>query len=96
MLDFHHGLLVHLAGLTALERLDLGGTQVTNAGLAHLTGLSALRSLDLGNTQITDTGLEYLAGLPALEFLDRLTVSTRRAAWPDCSAELATLKGRMQ
>jgi hypothetical protein len=52
--------LAHLAGLTALEALDLDYTQVTDAGLAHLTGLTALEILFLDNTQVTDVGVAEL------------------------------------
>ena len=58
--------LVHLAGLTALERLYLRGTQITNAGLAHLTGLTALEFLTLFRTQVTDVGVaELQTALPS-------------------------------
>ena len=52
--------LEHLTGLSKLEFLDLGDTQVTDAGLGHLAGLSELESLNLFNTQVTDAGLKEL------------------------------------
>ena len=52
--------LAHLTGLTALEVLELSGTQVTDAGLAHLTGLTALEILYLDDTQVTDVGVAEL------------------------------------
>ena len=55
-----------LAGLTRLERLDLGDTQITDA--TPLIGLRNLRSLDLSATRITD--IAPLASLTALQFLD--------------------------
>ena len=55
--------LVHLTGLTALERLDLVDTQITDAGLVHLSGLTALEELDLSRTRITGSGLVHLTGL---------------------------------
>ncbi len=50
--------LAHLAGLTALEELDLSYSQVPDAGLAHLAGLTALETLYLPYSQeITDAGV---------------------------------------
>ena len=57
--------LAPLAGLTALQSLDLGDTQVTD--LAPLAGLTALQMLRLGDTQVAD--LAPLAGLTALQTL---------------------------
>lgn len=59
----------HLAGLTELQHLDLGGTQITDAGLAHLKGLRGLRWLRLLRTPITDVGLQHLKSLTGLEWL---------------------------
>ena len=61
--------LVHLKGLTKLEGLRLGFTQVTDAGLAHLKGLTNLTDLNLYRTQITDAGLVHLKGLTNLKTL---------------------------
>ncbi len=58
--------LAPLAGLSALQWLDVSSTQVTD--LAPLAGLSAVRTLDVSNTQVTD--LTPLAGLSALQTLD--------------------------
>jgi hypothetical protein len=58
--------LVHLKGLSKLEKLFLTDTQVTDAGLVHLTGLSNLRELRLWDTQVADAGLVHLEGLPNL------------------------------
>jgi hypothetical protein len=55
-----------LAGLTALQSLDLANTDVTDLG--PLTGLKALQSLDLEGTKVTDLG--PLTGLKALQSLD--------------------------
>ena len=52
--------LVHLKGLTTLERLRLACTEVTDAGLVHLTGLTKLESLNLRDTQITGAGVADL------------------------------------
>src|SRR4029077_19446304 len=40
--------LVNLKGLTDLNHLNLGGTDVTDAGLVHLKGLTNLKFLNLG------------------------------------------------
>ena len=48
--------LEHLKGLTGLQYLSLGGTQVTDGGLEHLSGLTALRWLELSDAQVTDAG----------------------------------------
>lgn len=53
-----------------VERLNLGNTQVTDAGLKHLRRLKNLKQLNLHGTQITDAGLECLSGLVQLEELD--------------------------
>ena len=42
------------------KRVDLGGTQVTDAGLVHLAGLTNLKRLALARTQITDAGVADL------------------------------------
>ena len=62
--------LVHLAGLTSVQRLYLRETQITDAGLSRLTGLTTLRCLYLGDTRVTDAGLAQLAGLRAIRALD--------------------------
>ena len=46
--------------------LNLGSTQITDAGLEHLKGLTSLTTLYLANTKITDAGLaERLAEIKA-------------------------------
>ncbi len=55
-----------IAGLTALQSLDLSGTRV--ADLAPLTKLTSLQRLDLDGTRVAD--LAPLAGLTALRHLD--------------------------
>ena len=49
-----------MEGLTSLQNLNLGGTNVTDAGLAHLKGLTDLQNLHLGNTKVTDAGVKEL------------------------------------
>jgi hypothetical protein len=50
-----------------LERLMLGGTAVTDAGLQHAARLSKLTTLGLVGTKVTDAGMKELAGLNELE-----------------------------
>jgi Leucine-rich repeat (LRR) protein len=52
--------LVHLKGLTSLQRLTLSGTKVTDAGLVHLKGLTSLKMLSLQKTKVTDAGVKDL------------------------------------
>ncbi|MBK7758892.1 MAG: hypothetical protein IPI35_21355 [Deltaproteobacteria bacterium] len=61
-----------LAGLTALEELDLSGEgALTDEALAPLGNLRALRRLSLrGRAGVRGPGLRHLAGLLALEELD--------------------------
>ena len=67
-------MLVHLAGLTNLEKLELDGTQVTGIGMMSLVGLKCFEDW---RTQVTDAGLVHLAGLTNLEqlYLDRSQVT---------------------
>jgi len=62
--------LIHLKGLTRLQRLYLSDTQVTDADLEHLKGLTNLHTLCLDGTRVTDAGLECLKGLTQLQRLD--------------------------
>ena len=50
--------LVHLSGLTNLQKLNLTETQVTDAGLVHLKGLTNLQTLTLHKTPVTPTGVK--------------------------------------
>ena len=52
--------LVHLKGLTELQKLNLSRSNITDAGLVHLKGLTGLVALDVGNTKITDAGIAEL------------------------------------
>jgi hypothetical protein len=49
--------------------LDLGATEVTNAGLKELAALTSLEALILNKTQVTDAGLQGLAELKNLQGL---------------------------
>ena len=59
--------------LSALETLDLNGTQVAN--VEPLKGLTALRALNLNSTQVAN--LEPLKGLTALRTLDLVSHKSR-------------------
>ncbi|MBL7152541.1 MAG: hypothetical protein ISS79_02400 [Phycisphaerae bacterium] len=61
--------LGHLAGLTGIERLHLGGKGVTDAGLAHLTGMKRLTNMSISG-DFSDKGLRHLESLQALCVLD--------------------------
>jgi len=54
----------------ALQRLDLGETAVTDAGLPALAAMKNLRHLHLDRTAVTDRGLVQLAPLARLEYLN--------------------------
>jgi Leucine-rich repeat (LRR) protein len=49
-----------LKELANLSYLDVGGTQVTDAGLNDLKELKNLSSLYLGRTQVTNAGIDEL------------------------------------
>ncbi len=59
-----------LATATALQQLDLGNTNISDAGLIHLANLPALRVLLLnGCNNISDAELFHLAKVPSLQEL---------------------------
>ncbi len=51
-------------------RVDLQGSEVTDAGLEHLKGLTELQTLDLWRTKLTGAGLVHLRGLTKLQLLE--------------------------
>jgi uncharacterized membrane protein/mono/diheme cytochrome c family protein len=53
-----------------LRWLDLGGTAVTDAGLAHLSTMPNLTRLHLERTRVTDVGLARIGALHDLEYLN--------------------------
>jgi uncharacterized membrane protein/YHS domain-containing protein len=53
-----------------LRWLDLGGTGVTDSGLAHVAGMLNLTRLHLERTTISDEGLSHLTDLAGLEYLN--------------------------
>lgn len=52
--------LSHLAGMRAVERLDLSGCDVTDAGIVHLKKMIRIRELYIGRTLVTEAGAEEL------------------------------------
>ena len=52
-----------------LTHLDLGGTSITDAGVAHLARCEHLKDVNLQWTATGDTALRALAGLPGLTHL---------------------------
>ena len=70
--------LKSLLPLTGLWSLWIGGTGVTDAGLATLQPLP-LQYLDITNTQITDAGLATLKSFPALKHLEAANSKTTDA-----------------
>lgn len=50
--------------------LNLGGTSITDVGLARLAAFSQLRRLHLERTAVTDAGLVSIAAIPRLEYLN--------------------------
>jgi len=62
--------LADLAKLEGIERLDLSGSAVTDAGLSNLKGLRRLTTLQLSGTKITTAGLASIRHLGRLIKLD--------------------------
>lgn len=62
--------LMHLQGLTDLQRVDLSRTRITDAGLAHLTNLANLQQLDLAGTKVTGAGFAHLTRLKKLSRME--------------------------
>jgi hypothetical protein len=62
--------LAPVAGLTALESLEISSAKITDRGLALLKGLTRLQELRLVDLPITDAGLAHLKGFRRLEALE--------------------------
>jgi serine/threonine protein kinase/Leucine-rich repeat (LRR) protein len=62
--------LGQLQGLTNLDTLQLGHTQVTDAGLESLQGMKKLRVLWLQETPVTGSGFAHIRDLRQLEHLE--------------------------
>ena len=46
--------------MRTLQKLTVGGSAITNEGLAPLRGLPELRELDIFCSRVTDSGIENL------------------------------------
>jgi hypothetical protein len=62
--------IVQLARFPQLERVNIGDSALSDAGIARLKGLTDLTMLYLQCTQVTDAGLANLSGLKNLQILD--------------------------
>jgi Leucine Rich repeat len=62
--------LKHVQKLSDLRKLDLGGTKVTDAGIADLVELRQLETLNLAGSRITDAALSSVKRLIRLKCLD--------------------------
>jgi beta-lactamase regulating signal transducer with metallopeptidase domain/peroxiredoxin/Leucine-rich repeat (LRR) protein len=60
--------MAHLAGLTSLERFNIGGPDLTDDGLKYLAHMKNLNHLTITG-DFTDQGLRHLDGLKALSLL---------------------------
>jgi len=74
-----------------VTRIDLAGTQVTDAGLQKLASLTNLGMPVLSSTQVTDAGLKELAPLTKLGRLDLTEVQVTDAGLKEL-ASLTNLK----
>lgn len=63
------GVLAKLPVPAAAFGLDLGNTEVGDAGLTEVAGLANLQIISLNDTQLTDLGLKELVGLKDLRAL---------------------------
>ena len=62
--------MAHVVGCENLKQLNIGATNIGDAGIAELKGLENLERLVLANTSITDASLENIAKLSSLVDLD--------------------------
>ena len=76
------GELTILKGLKHVLSLHLGGTDVTDVGLAHLAGLTSLKRLHLEKTKVSDDGLAHLANLENLSYLNLYQTGVTDASLP--------------
>ena len=67
--EFNDEAIRHLSGLPLLEWLEIGGGNVTAAGLARLKGCTALRRLYIHDVHLSDDALAALGNLANLEAL---------------------------
>jgi uncharacterized membrane protein len=65
-----------------LQWLDLGGTKVTDVGVAHVAGMKHLTRLHLEHTAITDASLACITKLRHLEYLNLYGTAVTDAGLP--------------
>ena len=83
--------LVHVKGLSSLQRLSLRGSKVTDAGLKHLTTLAESHAWILVTRRVGNLGLKHLGSLTALRYLD-LTKTGVTDSGLDCLRGLTGLQ----
>jgi mono/diheme cytochrome c family protein/uncharacterized membrane protein len=75
-------LLVQIAQLTNLTRLQLDNTLITDRGLASLRSLINLQYLNLVGTKVTGNGIMQLKGLPKLQTIYIYKTFINASEWP--------------
>jgi hypothetical protein len=88
---FKDSLLKTVGECKQLEYLDLGGTLITDQGLADLSGLDKLRSVSLEATPVTDAGLKAIGQMKSLEILKISRTKINGSGFQDL-AEMKKLK----
>lgn len=78
----HDSLLVPIAQLTNLTRLQLDNTPITDKGLVMLQVLVNLQYLNLVGTQVTAQGVAQLKALPKLQALYLYKTFISSSDWP--------------
>ncbi len=81
-----------VAHLSDLESLNLGGTRVTDVGLAELASLKKLRKLYLWRTTVSEEGLQSLVQLKRLEHLNVWDTNTSDFLFDEVLGELPQLR----
>ena len=61
--------MAHLAGLTQMERLTVGGPDLTDEGIGHLANMHKMDLLNIIGCRLTDRCLEYLGGMKSVRDL---------------------------
>ncbi|MCZ2341655.1 MAG: protein kinase [Bacteroidales bacterium] len=77
--------LAVLRGMAGLRSLRLGGTALTDAGIAHFAGLTRLEFLELTGVPIGDDSLESvhrIEGLASLNLSETRVTDAGLARWP--------------
>lgn len=90
--DINDEVIEGLVALDSLESLNLGGTEITDRGLARLRGLPELRQLFLWRTHVTDKGLSQLANLQHLEVINLWDTETTNLVVHDLLLKLPKLR----